>query len=588
MRELTVIEISELEERGCWAEDWQNILVDDDFGASSISNVTFYGHIEIGNLNGVMEVEEGFLRRCCIKNAILRNVIIGDECLIENVRGYISGYTIGDRSYIANIGVMTAQEGSAFGQGNTIAVLNEGGEGNIVLCEELTAQLAWMMVNFPSVRHLYAPKEGQKATVGSRCRIVGAREINNVKIGDSCEIQSVSRIDNVTIMSSEDAGTFIGSDVILENTVIAQGASVTDGAKVDNSFIGESVHVGKGFSSEASVFFANSYMDNGEACAALCGPFSTSHHKSTLLIGGAFSFYNAGSGTNQSNHAYKMGPIHWGMLDRGSKTASGSHILWPAHIGSFSMVMGKIQNHPQIHKLPFSYVIASGEKTYVVPGINVKTVGTWRDVNKWPKRDMRPKASRQDIVNFAFPNPYIIQNVLEAKEILKRLEKTQGKDVEEYDYNGCVIKRGALVNGLQYYDIAVRLLIWDYYSKDGADFEEPVGGAWLDLLGMLAPKNDIMRVVQDIESGKISSLQQLKDVLMQIHHDYKRNARNYVQFVIQHEGGSMFIDNDRWLKEAEEAHNQWLRLVREDAEKEFGLGDVTDEQLRDFIKKVNG
>ena len=588
MRELTVIEISELEERGCWAEDWQNILVDDDFSASSISNVTFYGHVEIGNLNGVMEVEEGFLRRCSVKNAVLRNVIIGDECLIENVCGYISGYTIGDRCYIANIGVMTAQEGSAFGQGNTIAVLNEGGDGNIVLCEELTAQLAWMMVNFPSVRSLYVQKEEQKATVGSCCRIVGVREINNVKIGDSCEIQSASRINNVTIMSSEDAGTFIGNDVILENTVIAQGASVTDGAKVDNSFIGESVHVGKGFSSEASVFFANSYMDNGEACAALCGPFSTSHHKSTLLIGGAFSFYNAGSGTNQSNHAYKMGPIHWGMLDRGSKTASGSHILWPAHIGSFSMVMGKIQNHPQTHKLPFSYVIASGEKTYLIPGINIKTVGTWRDVNKWPKRDMRPKSSRQDIVNFAFPNPYIIQNVLEAKEILHRLEKTQGKDVEEYDYNGCVIKRGALVNGLKYYDIAVRLFIWDYYSKDGADFEEPVGGAWLDLLGMLAPKNDIMRVVQDIESGKISSLQQLKDVLMQIHHDYKRNARNYVQFVIQHEGGSMFIDNDHWLKEAEEAHNQWLRLVREDAEKEFGMGDVSDEQLREFINKVNG
>lgn len=587
MRELTVTEIAQLEDYGCWAEDWQDILVDDDFNASAVRNVNFYGHVEIGNLNGVVEVEEGFLRRCCIRNATLRNVVVGDECLIENVRGYISGYAIGDHCYISNVGVMTAQEGSTYGQGNVISVLNEGGDGNIVLCEELTAQLAWMMVNFPKVKSLVPEARDEKGgVIGSNCRIVGAREINNVKVGEACEIQGASRLDNVTILSSDDANTFIGGDVLIENTIVAKGASVTDGAKVDNCFVGESVHIGKGFSAEASVFFANSYMDNGEACAALCGPFSTSHHKSTLLIGGAFSFYNAGSGTNQSNHAYKMGPIHWGMLDRGSKTASGSHILWPAHIGSFSMVMGKIKNHPQVHKLPFSYIISEGEKTFVVPGINIKTVGTWRDVNKWPKRDMRPQGSRQDIINFAFPNPYIIQNVLEAREILRKLEKASGKDVDMYEYHGCYIKRNALVKGIQYYDIAIRLFLWEYFSKDGEEFDEPQGGAWVDMCGMLAPKLDVMRVVQDVEQGNITSLAQLKEVLQQIHQDYKRNARAYALFVIQHEGGSMFIDNNRWIQEAEEAHNQWLRLVREDAEKEYQLGDVSEESLREFIKGI--
>ena len=41
----------------------------------------------------------------------------------------------------------------------------------------------------------------------------------------------------------------------------------------------------------------------------------------TLLIGTMLSFYNAGSATNYSNHAYKMGPIHYGTLARGCKTA---------------------------------------------------------------------------------------------------------------------------------------------------------------------------------------------------------------------------------------------------------------------------
>ena len=43
------------------------------------------------------------------------------------------------------------------------------------------------------------------------------------------------------------------------------------------------------------------------------------HHKSTLLIAGMFSFMNAGSGSNQSNHMYKLGPIHQGAMERGAK-----------------------------------------------------------------------------------------------------------------------------------------------------------------------------------------------------------------------------------------------------------------------------
>ena len=135
MRELTVQEIAQLEERGCWAEDWSDILVDEAFVPSQMSNVLLYGHVEIGGLSGSVEVEEGFRRRCCVRNATLRNVTIGDDCLVENVRGYISNTQIGDRCYVANIGIITNQEDSTFGNGTEISVLNEGGDGNIVIFE---------------------------------------------------------------------------------------------------------------------------------------------------------------------------------------------------------------------------------------------------------------------------------------------------------------------------------------------------------------------------------------------------------------------------------------------------------------------
>jgi hypothetical protein len=67
---------------------------------------------------------------------------------------------------------------------------------------------------------------------------------------------------------------------------------------MQDCYVGEACQLSNGFTAASSVFFANSYMSNGEACAAFCGPFTASHHKSSLLIGGQFSFYNAGSATN--------------------------------------------------------------------------------------------------------------------------------------------------------------------------------------------------------------------------------------------------------------------------------------------------
>ena len=277
MRKLTEREIELLVEQGCSAENWLGIEVeDDDFRVDAISNVNFYGSVSIGGLSGTIEVEEGFEKRCGIHHATLRNVSIGSDCLIEKVNGYISNYDIADGVYISNVGVLNVQGTPLFGNGTEVAVLNEGGDENVVLYDKLTAQIAQLMLDNKSVRQMAlrevsARPRMEHGTIGKGSRIVGLRNMNNVLVGEACDIQGASCLTESTILSSEESPTFIGPDVILESSIVAEGATVTDGAKVYSSFVGESVHVGKGFSSEASVFFANAYMDNGESCAAFCG-----------------------------------------------------------------------------------------------------------------------------------------------------------------------------------------------------------------------------------------------------------------------------------------------------------------------------
>jgi hypothetical protein len=249
------------------------------------------------------------------------------------------------------------------------------------------------------------------------------------------------------------------------------------------------------------------------------------------------------------------------------------------------MVMGKVQNHPQVQKLPFSYVIAEGRETCLVPGINIRTVGTWRDVGKWPKRDKRPLGSRNDIINFAFPNPYILQNVVEGKKLLQSLLYNHSGE-EELHYEGCTIRRNHAVNGIRYYDLAIRLFVYEMMNTN-ADTEGISGkGAWADLAGMIAPCEEVERIVDDVETGDIASTDELMMVLHQVDDNYAAYATDYLQLLLQQQSDSLIVDTDYWLREAEEAHQQWLDMVREDAEREYQLGDVDEDFLRSFLKKV--
>ena len=129
--------------------------------------------------------------------------------------------------------------------------------------------------------------------------------------------------------------------------------------------------------------------------------------------------------------------------------------------------------------------------------------------------------------------------------------------MDEYKFEGCFIKHKALVDGLRYYDLTLRL-----YSGELPNDE------WLDLCGMIAPKKSIEDLVTDIEEGDIKSSDEivecLKSLFTQNKYLYSRpQTTDYV-----------------------EAENKWLDMVRRDAEKEFALGDVEEQQLTDFLAKV--
>lgn len=607
-RSLTFEEIEILESNSCWAEDWSRVEVaEDGFQAKFFHRVMFYGDVQLGSVQKEVEITKGFVKHSGINDATLRNVTVGNDCLIEKVGNYINNYTIGDDCLISNISVMETTEGATYGEGNLISVLNEVGDGNVIFFHDLNSQFAAFMVKHfndkdlkNAIRRLVkeeiARTNPERGTIGNKVKIVNTKEITNTVIQNDCEISGASRLSDCTILSSEYASVYIGTGVICENSIISDGSSIVNSVKMQDCFVGEACQISNGFTASQSVFFANSFMSNGEACAAFCGPFCTSHHKSSLLIGGMFSFYNAGSGTNFSNHAYKMGPMHWGILERGTKTASGSYLLMPATIGTFSVCFGKLMHHPNTTALPFSYLIAEADKMYLVPGRNITTVGLYRDIRKWPKRDMRPQQTQKSIVNFDWLSPYSVGEILQGKKILENLRQASGDNVSSYNYHEYVINATSLRKGIKYYDIALRIYMgavlkrahkWGFFGKPQTE----VGlGRWDDLSGLLLPVSEEQRLIEDIKNGSLETIQEVVERFREINDNYRiyQWAWTY-RMILEYYGIDEITPEDdaRIKQDYIEARRAWIAEIKKDAEKEFEMGDVDREVFESFVNSLD-
>ena len=635
MRTLTPSEITRLEENRCHAEDWQKITVGENFSADRLYDVQFIGECSIGSNSDTVTTDMGYELPTGIRHARIINSTIGDNTLVENVSAFICNADIGDNCIVNNVSVIQTTEGTTFGQGNTISVMNEAGEGNVVLYSGLTSQIAALTVLPPCLGEQYddgdatieARRQAKDAVrrmvmeevmsrmpkrtlIEDNVRITDTIEITNSWITQWTEVRGAQRISETTLWSRQDNSVFVGAGAILDGCIVTLGSSVSNNAIAKNCFIGENSTLTDGFSATDSLFFANSYMANGEACAAFCGPFSVSHHKSTLLIGGMYSFYNAGSGTNFSNHAYKMGPIHYGIMERGAKTASGAHILWPAHIGAFTMCMGKIATHPDTSALPFSYVIGDGTDTYIVPARNIATVGTYRDAAKWPRRDMRPQGSRRSMVDTEWLNPSTMTKVVEAKVTLEALRDQKGaRDVYE-TADGSLIKRSALEKGISLYTLAIKLYLDRHLlsADEEADyntsfddtpasqtFGRPLSrGASLfaDLSGMQISNASVMRIVDAITSGDIDTTEDLMAGICRYYDGGSLDTAIDRKLALRiadaiYGWNSMDADDRRRLiGSCHEARHEWYDMIRRDAEREYELGDVDKNTLHGFLAKL--
>ena len=374
-RALQPDEILRLQHQDCTAEDWALIKVHPDFNPDFIRHTRFIGHNMLGKFEKNISIDDAFCLHSGIDGATLRECRIGDNSLIYHNTGYLSNYHIGNDCILIDTGILRAGSNASFGQGCTLSVLSETGDRDLVIHDRLSTQEAYLEVFYrhdPTLiqclqemaRSYAATSTLSWGTIGAECKISRCGLIEDVKIGTACHIDGAASLINGTICSETDAPTVIGEGVICKDFIIQSGCHISDNCMLTRSYVGQASIIAHGFTATDSFISCNCQFENGEACAIFAGPYTVSHHKSTLLIGGYYSFFNAGSGSNQSNHMYKLGPSHQGILERGCKTASDSYILWPLRAGAFSFITGHHTVHADASSFPFSYTVCPLRQRY--------------------------------------------------------------------------------------------------------------------------------------------------------------------------------------------------------------------------------
>lgn len=543
LRALTAAEILELEAGGSICTQWSQVRVSSDFSTSQIVRSRLEGRVEL-------------------------------ESNARIAFSFVSNYHLGRNVVIDSVQRMECRTKSSFGNGVQVATINEGGGRTIKIYDSLTAQCAYIMAVYRHRPQLIAAMEGMVdnyarelssaiGRVGENSTITNSKIIRETKVGSSVVVDGASILENATLCDRAK----VGVDVKAYDFIAAEDSRIDNGAIVERCFVGERVIVSNGFTAVDSLFFASSHFENGEAASIFAGPYTVSHHKSSLLIAGIFSFFNAGSGSNQSNHLFKCGAVHQAAHLRGCKFSSSAYVMSPAKEGAFTTILGRHPHHHDTTKFPYSYLAERDGKSVLIPAMNLTNYGTVRDLDKWIKRDKR--TLKRDIVNLEEHNPYLCQYIVQAIEELEQL-RSNSPQADLYIYSSVSITSNALRRALSLYTKALEASIGAMLSVSGLSVCG-AEGSWVDLGGQFISHHSLDELLQKVESGELVTTSQIDIYLQGFCAQYQDYAFNWALWQLSRQLGCRPTSDDiRLAIECGAASREQLKeLSMSDMQKDF-------------------
>jgi len=336
-RSLRADEIETLVKNGNVCDNWDDILVTDQFDPAHVRNSEFHGLVRFGRLEPVYLRHHDLSVPVGVTNSRIVSCDLGDNVAIHNV-DYLAYYIIGDHVILANIDEMCCTNHAKFGNGIVkegedqdvrvwLDLVNEAGGRSVMPFDGMIAADATLWARYRDdtalmdrlgdiTQRAFDPRRGFYGTVGDACVIKNSRIIKDVRVGPCCYVKGANKLKNLTVNSSPEEPSQIGEGVELVNGIIGLGCHIFYGCKAVRFVLGENSNLKYGARLVHSYLGANSTVSCCEILNNLIFPAHEQHHNNSFLIASMVMGQSnlAACATIGSNHNSRApdGEIHAG------------------------------------------------------------------------------------------------------------------------------------------------------------------------------------------------------------------------------------------------------------------------------------
>ena len=565
-RALTTAELDTLIHNRNTSDDWNKILVSENFNALLIKNCKFYGLVRIGLLEPLYKEFHNFRMAVGLYNSTIISCDLGDNICIDNVN-YLSHYIVSGNVMIANVHELATTDHSKFGNGiikegedesvrTWVEVCNENGGRRILPFNGMLPGDAYMWSKYRDDEKLMSKfkeftqkeldsKRGYYGKIGERTVIKNCGILKDVWVGSDAYLKGANKIKNVTINSDAERVTQIGEGCELVNGIVGFGCRIFYGVKAVRFILASHSQLKYGARLINSYLGNNSTISCCEVLNSLIFPNHEQHHNNSFLCAALVMGQSnvAAGATIGSNHNSRSadGEIQAGRgfwpglcvsLKHNSKFASFTIIAkgdFPAELNitiPFSLISNDIAN----------------DRLVVMPAYWFMYNMYALERNAWKYKDRDKRTEKIQHIEYNYLAPDTINEIFDAISFLKNLtpEKNDtaiATGLENTNRITAIIKVPQSINVfielVQYYGMCV--LINHISKNEFKNFEEIISSIrivvtrseWLNVGGQLMKISTLEKLKKDVISDKINSWDH-------VHNRYKEIGQEYEQDLLEH------------------------------------------------------
>lgn len=568
---LTTAQIDNLVHNRNTSDDWNRILVAENFDANLVKNCKFYGLVRIGAMQPLYREFHDFKMPVGLYNSTIISCDFGNNVCIDNVK-YLSHYIIADDVMIANVGELATTNHSKFGNGiikegedemvrTWIEVCNENGgrsilpfdgmlPGDAYLWSRNRADVALLEKFKNFTQKTLDNKRGYYGKIGLRTVIKNCGILKDVLIGEDAYIKGANKIKNVTINSDANRKSQVGEGCELVNGIVGYGSRIFYGVKAVRFVMASHSQLKYG------ARLINSYLGNNatisccEVLNSLIFPSHEQHHNNSFLCASLIMGQSniAAGATIGSNHNSRS-PDGEIVAGRGFWPGLCVSLKHNSVFPSFTIIAkGDYASELNI-PLPFSLVSNDlhQDQLLVMPGYWFMYNMYAMERNAWKSGDRDRRTEKIQRIEYNYLAPDTINETFRALQILEQLDATEDGSAittgwENSDRKIKVLKVDKairLFRELITYYSTFELL--QHYKNNRFDSFESfkkslvtkiTRSEWTNVGGQLIKKSAEFKLKEQIKAGKIAGWEE-------VHNFYKEQGAAYDADKLQHAFSSL-------------------------------------------------